>query len=533
MEPEEHSFHPDQVDAQIDRSPDQEMVQSLHTLYAAEAREMVRALERGRARLAQSQAAFAVQQEPDPAGPLSLVSPERQNITELLSRPPRRVHRWSLRLSSLVAAVLLFVLVGGLVAGLVLVRYHPTATTLKATPTAQASATGTNTSSQVNVYLTSVFDGTVVKVDTKTRAVLWTYKWLTQKSGAAGFGPLVLGDGSVYFAAGEEAADQNEVVESLYALDAQTGLLRWRQQQPANPYPVLVGKGVVYVTAGANLYALNASNGSERWHVMVGNNADDLVLGNDVLYGTTFEIIGNQWSSTLFAINPDTGMLLWQTSLPADKSFGVSVVGNGTLYLTSVEQKYKTVGALGAPGPLLVSRPMSDGKPKISYVYAYSQDGKQLWQSQKFDGYLGKLTVVGGVVYFAGDTSIDTLDTKNGKLLWQYQVAQGAVMYGSPIIANGAAYLESGPLDSGSSIDTYLIALNANDGTLHWKQKVDARFGWDVGMCVLANGLLYLVVGDFGVQPSSNLEAFSPADGSLVWKMVLPGDFNFQIFAAP
>src|SRR5215469_8115430 len=79
MGSEEQSFAPESADQQIDRasqalptlpepaspSPEQQVVQGLRALYAPETREMEDALERGRERLMQGQAAWIASQQQD------------------------------------------------------------------------------------------------------------------------------------------------------------------------------------------------------------------------------------------------------------------------------------------------------------------------------------------------------------------------------------------------------------------------------------------------------------------------------------
>jgi outer membrane protein assembly factor BamB len=414
------------------------------------------------------------------------------------------------RLGVMAAAAVLIALMSGLTTGLILIRQHKTGEASTATATVQPTATTPSVPTQTNLYLDSIINGTISKFDPINRTILWNYQWNTQKDGAFGFGPLVVGDGTVYFSAGA-ASGQNSVQLSLYAIDAQYGALRWKQQQLEQPYVVLAEKGVVYVTAADGLYALSASDGSGRWHAPVNSDSTyKLVLANGALYGTTFhEDSANQWLSTLFAVNAADGSVLWQSALPRGKSFTVTAVVNGILYLSSVEQKYPSAGALIA---------LDDGKPKVSYAYAYSLDGKQLWQSQQIDGYISNPTNVNGTIYFASANTMYALDANTGSTRWYYQVSTGNVwgVEGNPIIANGNIYLESGPYSSSTTVPTTLIALDAQNGAVQWKQQVnDPRYDM-VSTCVLANAALFVIGG----YPAS-LQAFSIAGGKSLWQMSL------------
>jgi outer membrane protein assembly factor BamB len=496
---------------------DEEASPSLETLYAAEAAELERALSRGREQLAGRQRALLAPQQR--AG--------RTNVSPGTGQAPPAPRprllgsaRWSVRFGGLAAAVLLVVLVGGLVAGLVLVRGHKLGTAGKVGTTTQPSASATSLPVRVNLYLLTEPDNVIVKVDSATGAVLWSYKWKKLTEGGSGFGPLLVGDGTVYFAGGEATSHQ-AISETLYAINAQTGALRWSQPAPTRLiYPMLTDTGVLYAQADGGIYALNASDGSTRWHTYLAAEVNNLALANGILYGTTVQD-GTQSASRLFALRPDSGALLWQVALPASQAFGLAAAINGTLYLSSVEQQQATIsnGALSA---------RSSGQPVTSYVSAYSQAGKQLWQSQPFDGYFGNLVIADGRIFFTGTTSTETsaafaLSAQGGKLLWSYQADAGVFAYLVPIVVSGAVYLERGPRNSDSSVGWALLALSAQHGTRLWQKPLDAPSSVQVSPPLFGNGLLYVLI-DEGYM--SSLEAYNPGDGALISKKPLAGMFQ-------
>ncbi len=523
-------FTPDRVDEQIDLladdsahapasalpSPDARLVEDLRDLHPEAALE--RSLQRAWERLERSRTTSA---PPTRGRDGPLIRPDFQEERRSFMKLPTVLvpgnRKLISRFGAIAAACVLIALVSGLTAGLILIRQHKTAEAVNMTATAQPTATASSVPTQTYLYLNSPIDGIISKFDPITRKTRWTYQWNTLKDGSSGFGPLLIGDGTVYFSAGA-ASGHDTVKMSLYAVDAQHGTLRWQQQQPEQADVVMVAKGVVYVTAADGLYALNASDGSVRWHAPV--SADDkVVLANGVLYGTIFhDSSTDQWSSRLFAVNAADGTVLWQAALPKGKSFRVSVVVNSTLYLSSVEQKYPSTGALIALG---------DGKPKISYAYAYSLTGKQLWQSQKVDDYISDPITANGQVYFASQNTLYALDANSGATRWHYQVNAGGIR-GTPILANGTIYLESGPLSSGTSIPTTLIAFNAQTGALQWKHLISAFPSGVGGACVLANGVLYVVIAGF---PAS-LQAFSTADGKPLWQMSLGNALEPELITA-
>ena len=338
-------------------------------------------------------------------GPTSTSKPTMQRFLAARS--------WSARLSSLVAAALLVVLTGSLITGLILVRHITDKAGGVGSATPQPGATAANAPARLNLYLFSFPDGWITKFDPTTKTVLWTYRWhapLDPKNGG-GFGPdgMLAGDGAFYFTGdftGDVSTGQDGSAMSLYALDAQSGKLRWQLQKPAGARVVLIAPGVVYAVADDGLYALNANDGSVRWHASMADvsQAANLVLANGILY-SAFPADGNPLSPTLYALNANDGTLLWKAPLPGRRSFTVSAVVNGTLFLTSTEEKIQANG-------------VADPSQTMSYAYAYSLDGKQRWQSQPFDGAVGGLTVEGGIIYGAEYLSglIFALNAKNGTM---------------------------------------------------------------------------------------------------------------------
>lgn len=533
MTPEDRPFTPDEVEARIDHaspadgppSSDQRLMQSLHALYSAEEQEMTSALERGRERLSLHLASLSTPQQRDgPAGNVVHMFTEDRSARPSLQKGSLSARRWPLRFASLAAAVLLVVLVGSLVAGLVLVRHNSTGTIKKPGTTTQPSVAPTSAPAQTNLYLVSgMMDSSIVKVDTTVRRVVWTYTWNTSQDESAGFGPMLAGDGSVYFNAGSAPAGSDSVQMSLYALDAAQGTLRWQNKTLGNGADALLAaNGAVYVSAGTDLYAFKASDGSVVWHTQVGDDVSRVVLVQGVLYGTTFDIdlANGQWSSSLFAVSAADGALLWESPLPANKSFTVAAVVDGTMYLSSAEEKYPTGGEKSV---------YSDGKPKISYVYAYSLNGQQRWQSQQFEGFLSGLSIGNGAIYFAG-TDAYALSTRDGSLLWDYPIDAGIIQYNGLAFANGIVYLEIGPNGSDDPADTYLIALDGQSAHVQWKQKLDSPIHGMMGTFVLANGFLYVAVPGFS---TGAVEAFNTSDGSLAWQTSVKGFIQPSLIAAP
>ncbi|HEY7356810.1 MAG TPA: hypothetical protein VH590_10100 [Ktedonobacterales bacterium] len=144
--PEEMPFTPEEIDEQIERlaqaphppqpaaPPEQQLVAGLRALFAAETEQITRAQQRGRGRLARRRPAIFTPLRGRHTSALERSSVERQSSMQHIQARFGGEHQRLYRLGSLVAAALLVVLVGGLVAGLILVRQNQSAAPIGTAP---------------------------------------------------------------------------------------------------------------------------------------------------------------------------------------------------------------------------------------------------------------------------------------------------------------------------------------------------------------------------------------------------------------
>jgi outer membrane protein assembly factor BamB len=165
--------------------------------------------------------------------------------------------------------------------------------------------------------------------------------------------------------------------------------LKWSYQTNSPLYSSpAVANGILYVGAsggGANpcLYALNANTGTLLWNTVILNavvNSSPAVWNGMVYFGT-----GSATNDSIYALNSRTGALVWS---------------------------YPTSG------------------------WVFSSP-----------------TVVNGVVYIgSNDGNLYALDAKTGSLLWSYPTGAGVIT--APAVANGVVYV--------GSEDSKMYALNAS-----------------------------------------------------------------------
>ena len=168
------------------------------------------------------------------------------------------------------------------------------------------------------------------------------------------------------------------------------------------------------------------------------------------------------------------------------------VIANGTLFLTAANEPE------GATS-----------QPPIGAVYAYAtKNGKLLWQRQMSIWILASPTVVNNVIYVgAYDGKLYALKASNGSERWRY--ATGGEIYDQPLVANGVVYVdELGNTGGISSDSTLLFAINADNGSLVWKQPVTNMLSLEQ----VQDGVIYA-----GVFPGQ-LAALNVTDGSVLWQ---------------
>lgn len=158
-------------------------------------------------------------------------------------------------------------------------------------------------------------------LDRTTGQTVWTTSLPVQLQAA---------DSALVYGTGTDAA-MNDDHQTVYALDARTGSLRWQQRtdHPLGTVPVvadgllIVGEAQV-AGGGASLYALDADTGALRWRVPLVTLPDNgatfggspVIAGGSVYVGTP---------DGLVALDARTGTRRW--SLPRTQYYAPLVVG--------------------------------------------------------------------------------------------------------------------------------------------------------------------------------------------------------------
>lgn len=295
---------------------------------------------------------------------------------------------------------------------------------------------------------------------------------------------------------------------NLYALNAQTGALRWCRQvmvtsayagrrggQPSAMFigqPVIaiapppeeffgqpaVADGVVYVCASGygagQTYAFRASNGALLWQA-----TSDCVVGSIFTGETAVPLVGHGivYCGSV-ALGAHDGRVIWATHL-GGRSFMPQALVDGVLYANNAD----SILALDA----------DNGRVRWQYAPPGVTPGD-------------RLVVAGGRVYVGmhgQGNALHVLDAANGALLWTSAMAAAS----NPTVANGMVYL--------GSWGNTLYALRASDGAVCWRYSASVSIATAT---TIADGVAYV-----------NLDgpyAFDATTGVVFWHQSLGAGQN-------
>lgn len=308
---------------------------------------------------------------------------------------------------------------------------------------------------------------------------------------------------------------------NVYAMQANDGQMRWHYNTGNPVYLFATANETIYAEGGANgdtIYALNALTGTLTWKQQLDSGIFGDVLSNGVVYTNT-NGSGNQGSS-VYALNATTGAQIWRYTGQVDIPQPL-MVADGVVYFIPSDM-YST---------------------QTSLVALRASDGAQLWQFPLSSPPVQAPFEAHGVVYTAGDDgSIYALKVSNGSILWHfkgtsstnsftidsdtlYAVTASTLVYAirlsdgnllwqqdtpitfdatstsAPIVENSVVYVERN--------DGNISALRASDGTVLWHQAHDRSI---FPPFTATGGTIY-------VNTQANmLYALNSANGSLLWQ---------------
>ncbi|MEU8341018.1 Serine/threonine protein kinase [Actinomadura meyerae] len=273
----------------------------------------------------------------------------------------------------------------------------------------------------------------------------------------------------------------------LYALEAETGRLRWKFAHPLGDVPtgpLFLGatESMVYYGAGEYTYARDARDGRELWKSKDHGIHPEIEIVGERLYASDVRLI---------ARDARTGREIWRNVYDGFSKKGPSVSA-GVVFVVINDGTLRAVDA---------------------------ETGANLWRLKVGEQLQTSPKSVNGTVYFGlRDGSLHAVNAATGRYAWKQgfegdswdpAIAEGA---GPPIIADGVAYFEN---------DGYVCAFDAATGKPLWRHRPGAK---EVHLQSVRNGTV--LFDDGGDEEAGYLYALDARTGDRLWKKHVGGDLS-------
>ena len=221
---------------------------------------------------------------------------------------------------------------------------------------------------------------------------------------------------------------------------------------------------------------------------------------------------GNSPNGYMYALNVNTGVMLWKAYI-GSYDFGCApTVANGVVYMGSFDDNlYAFNSRTGAPLWKAPTRGRIGSSPTLvnGVIYVGSDDGKlyafnasngtYIWSVPTGSDIRSSPAVANGLVYVGSDDhKLYAINADNGAIRWISPT--GGQVSSSPAVVNGVVYV--------GSADHTFYAFNANTGAVLWTKSTGGNI---MSSPAVANGVVYIGSED------GKLYAFDAAKGTQLW----------------
>jgi len=278
-----------------------------------------------------------------------------------------------------------------------------------------------------------------------------------------------------------------------------------RNEHALLEFPPVIHDGRIFQLADdAVLSSISAQTGQTFWTKPLGRlSASSPAVTADAVYATVLATGNQAEPGRIVALNPTTGAMIWQRSLPSASESsplvdnGLVMFGSqgGTVYALdartgAVRWTYHAGGAVKA-SPSLSGGVLYFGDYSGHLQAISERDGSRIWISSSEGTLLGSGTfystaaVIYGRVYLGNtDGRVYAYDASSGRLDWAVQT--GAYVYASPAVTNAPGL---GPTVYVGSYDGTFYALNARSGQVSWTFNAHGRIS---GSATVVGRIVYL-----------------------------------------
>jgi outer membrane protein assembly factor BamB len=226
------------------------------------------------------------------------------------------------------------------------------------------------------------------------------------------------------------------------------------------------------------LIATDAATGAILWTTNYDQAISDLAVGADgTVYAVSNGISGFDLVTSILAVDPADGHILWITTAPGENALAPPVVGGGFVYTHS----------------------------KTAATAYDARTGRLVWRTSLVAadpccGTIGDPVLAGGTLYVGGDTDVlYAINAATGAIRWQHQFPFSNLDGPGPrpAVANDVVYL-SWPANATAT----LYALEASTGATRWSKAFASR----LSAPAIGAGIVY-------VSEQATLHALLAANG--------------------
>ncbi len=246
-------------------------------------------------------------------------------------------------------------------------------------------------------------------------------------------------------------------------------------------------------------------------------------------YGESKGLFSPGVNTSVYAINPDNGTLIWRSQeVASDRIIASPLAADGQIFVGTAEN---TVIALDGNGNTQWTQETEHavwGQPSYEdgvvvvasmdkHVYAFdASSGDQLWREPVSGAAASKPVIDNGRVYVGSfDAKLHALDLQTGKELWTADANDW--IWNAPVINDGNIYFA----DASGGV----YAVDADDGGLVWEQQFDEADAIEAAV-VVDGGMVYVPVVR-GVstddEQAGRIVALAADNGVQQWEVPLAG----------